>query len=281
MAWLHREKAPLTKGEARVDTPDGLWVKCEKCSEIIFKKDFEANLNVCPKCSFHYYIPARERIKKFLDPETVTELDQDLISNDPLNFHDSQPYKNRIEKSAKNQGNNDAFISVEGKLMDIPVQFGVFDFKFMGGSMGWVVGEKITRLYERAKEKKQPAIVVSASGGARMQEGIVSLMQMAKTCALLAKLKQSGVPYISILTNPTTGGVAASFATLGDVNIGEPGALIGFAGPRVIQQTIGEKLPEGFQTAEYLLAHGMLDMICHRDTLRITIAQILSILFKR
>jgi len=279
LAWLNREKAPLSSNNQRNDTPEGLWERCTNCTEIFFRKDFEANQNVCPKCQHHYPVPAWERIARFLDADSYTEVDADLRSTDPLEFKDSKTYGARLKDTAAKLGRKDAIICVEGKLMNRPVQLGVFDFQFMGGSMGTVVGEKIARLYTRAYEKRQPAIIVSSSGGARMQEGILSLMQMAKTCAALSRLRDTGVPFISILTHPTTGGVAASFAMLGDVNIGEPGALIGFAGPRVIQQTIGEELPEGFQRSEYLLEHGMLDMICHRDSLRPRISQILNILF--
>lgn len=278
MAWLHRENAPLIKNQ-RKDTPDGLWNKCDRCDEIIFRKDFEANQRVCPKCQFHYPLPPFERIERFLDANTFEECDANLASNDPLQFCDKVPYRDRLKKVQQKLGRNDAIICGRGKLLDRWVHLGVFDFEFMGGSMGSVVGEKISRLFQRATQDRYPAIIVSSSGGARMQEGIVSLMQMAKTCAALARMRSNGVPFISILTHPTTGGVAASFATLGDVNIGEPGALIGFAGPRVIQQTIGQELPEGFQRSEYLLEHGMLDMISHREELRLRCAQILSILY--
>lgn len=278
MAWLTREKAPLAKTNTRIDTPDGLWQRCTQCSEIVLRKELEANQQVCPKCNHHYYYPPRERIRRFLDGDTFEEYDADLYSPDPLEFSDTKSYKDRIRTIHQKTGGFDAIICGRGNLMARPVHMGVFDFSFLGGSMGSVVGEKIARLYGRALRAREPAIIVSSSGGARMQEGILSLMQMAKTCAALAKLRSGGVPFISILSNPTTGGVAASFATLGDVNIGEPGALIGFAGPRVIQQTIREKLPEGFQRSEYLLEHGMLDMICHRDVMRQTVSEILSIL---
>jgi acetyl-CoA carboxylase carboxyl transferase subunit beta len=281
MAWLNREKAPLSRGGTeRTDTPDGLWERCANCAEIILRKDFAANQNVCPKCDCHFYLPAEERVRFLLDPDTFVEHDRLLSSKDPLEFTDRKSYRSRLENTAASCGRLDAIICGSGKLMDIPVHLGVFDFKCLGGSMGTVVGEKIKRLYLRAAETKHPAIIVSSSGGARMQEGILSLMQMAKTCAALSLLKQEGVPYISVLTHPTTGGVAASFATLGDINLAEPNALIGFAGPRVIQQTIREKLPEGFQRSEYLLDHGMLDMICHRDSLRGTIGRLLEILTK-
>jgi acetyl-CoA carboxylase carboxyl transferase subunit beta len=277
MAWLNREKAPLSKGQ-RTDTPDGLWERCTKCSEIILKSEFASNQNVCPKCHHHFPLPALARVKAFLDPGENTEYDADLCSTDPLQFVDTKSYKSRLAEMHRRTGRFDAFTAVRGMLFARPVQLGVFDFQYMGGSMGSVVGEKIARLFLRACERREPAIIFSASGGARMQEGILSLMQMAKTCAALAKLREAGVPFISVLTHPTTGGVAASFAMLGDLNIGEPDALIGFAGPRVIQQTIREKLPEGFQRSEYLLDHGMLDMICHRDALRPTIGKVLDIL---
>jgi acetyl-CoA carboxylase carboxyl transferase subunit beta len=281
MAWLNREKAPMGKGGERTDTPDGLWERCTKCSEIILREDYAANQHVCPKCSHHYYIPALERIRHFLDPNSFQEHDHDLVSPDPLKFNDTKPYDKRLKDLFARTGKYDAIITGSGVLNGMKVEIGVFDFEFLGGSMGSVVGEKISRLYMRSVTSRNPAIIFSSSGGARMQEGILSLMQMAKTCAALAKLREAGVPFISVLTHPTTGGVAASFATLGDLNIGEPNALIGFAGPRVIQQTIREKLPEGFQRSEYLLEHGMLDMICHRDTLRPTITQVLRILTHR
>lgn len=277
MAWLNREKAPLAKGQ-RTDTPDGLWERCTKCTEIILRRDFSSNQNVCPRCHHHFSLPARERIHHFLDPDSFVEYDKELCSTDPLQFADSKAYKQRLVDMHKRTDQYDAFFAGRGMLHGRPVQLGVFDFQFMGGSMGSVVGEKIARLYLRAAKEKEAAVIFSSSGGARMQEGILSLMQMAKTCAALAKVREAGVPFISVLTHPTTGGVAASFAMLGDVNIGEPNALIGFAGPRVIQQTIREKLPEGFQRSEYLLDHGMLDMICHRDVLRPTIAKVLSLL---
>lgn len=279
MAWLNRDKAPLAQSTTKIDTPEGLWQRCDDCGEIFFKTDFIANQYVCPKCHHHYPIPAMERIQRFVDEGSFEECDFDLTSIDPLEFEDSKKYRDRLESTQKKLNRKDAFISGNALLLGRPIQIGVFDFQFMGGSMGSVVGEKIARVFRRSLERREPAIVVSASGGARMQEGILSLMQMAKTCAVLGKLRDAGVPFISVLTHPTTGGVAASFSMLGDVNIGEPGALIGFAGPRVIQQTIGEELPEGFQRSEYLLEHGMLDLICHRDTLRARISQILNILF--
>lgn len=279
MAWSKIRKAPLTKSE-RKDTPDGLWQRCKTCNAINYQRDFEANHFVCSNCDHHYSIPALERIFFLLDKDSFKELDSQLSSTDPLSFVDNKPYKKRLSIAKEKAGNLDAFVSGEGTLLGRPVQIGVFDFKFMGGSMGSVVGEKIARVFLRAKEKKEAAIIFSSSGGARMQEGILSLMQMAKTCAALSQLRESGVPFISILTNPTTGGVAASYAMLGDINIAEPKALIGFAGPRVIQQTIGQSLPDGFQTSEYLLEHGMIDLICHRNDQREKIAELLSIIFQ-
>ena len=277
MAWLDRAKAPLSKG-AKTDTPDGLWERCTKCKAIILRKEFMTNQNVCPKCNHHFNIPPRERLHHFLDPKSFDEMDRELCSTDPLKFSDSKPYAARLKDMKNRLGEYDAIICGRGMLMDRAVHVGVFNFQFIGGSMGSVVGEKIARLYKRAEQQREPAIIFSCSGGARMQEGVLSLMQMAKTCAALARLRAVGVPFISVLTHPTTGGVAASFAMLGDVNIGEPDALIGFAGPRVIQQTIREKLPEGFQRSEYLLEHGMLDMICHRENLRPTVSKLLNIL---
>jgi acetyl-CoA carboxylase carboxyl transferase subunit beta len=277
MAWLEREKAPIAKSD-RIDTPDGLWEKCTSCSEIILKRDLSENLNVCPKCDYHYPLPVWERINSLVDDGSFVECDQNLRSTDPLKFADSKPYSKRLEEQHKKTGRWDAFVSGRGTINGRPFHLGVFDFQFMGGSMGSVVGEKIARLFVRAAEAKEPAVVVSSSGGARMQEGLISLMQMAKTCAAVSKMRDAGVPYISVMCHPTTGGVAASFAMLGDINIGEPQALIGFAGPRVIEQTIRAQLPEGFQRSEYLLEHGMLDMISHRDSLRINISRVLDIL---
>ncbi len=277
LAWSKIEKAPIAKSEKK-DTPDGLWQLCRNCSEIVFRRDFEANQNVCPKCQFHFPLPAPERIRHFLDPNSFVEFGETMTSSDPLKFVDSIPYKKRLEDTKKKTGRCDALIAGTGMLKGRPIHLAVFDFRFMGGSMGSVVGEKIAKTFLHAAESKQPAVVFSASGGARMQEGLMSLMQMAKTCTALSFMKDAGVPLVSVMTDPTTGGVAASYAMLGDVNIGEPGALIGFAGPRVIQQTIGQSLPDGFQRSEYLLAHGMLDLICHRDALREKISQILNIL---
>lgn len=278
MAWSDIEKAPLEKSE-RLDTPDGLWLKCSSCQEIIYRKDFEANQNVCLRCQHHFPIPPLNRILHFLDAESFRVCDDELASHDPLKFTAKKDYSSQLQEYYKKSKQRDAIVCGEGLLKKRPVQVGIYDFSFMGGSMGCVVGEKIKRVFLRAKETKQAAIIFSASGGARMQEGLLSLMQMAKTCAALAQLKDEGVPMISVLTNPTTGGVAASYAFLGDINIAEPAALIGFAGPRVIQQTMRQSLPEGFQKSEYLLEHGMLDLICDRTQLRDRISQILDVLY--
>lgn len=277
MAWSNIDKAPLAKSTRR-GTPDGLWHKCSSCQSVIYQHDFEANQFVCLKCKHHNPIAPEIRIRHFLDGNSYTEHDSSVRSTDPLQFSDKKPYAKRLEEAYDKTNNYDAITCVEGTLFGRSVQLGVYDFRFMGGSMGSVVGEKIARMFLRAKKNRQAAIIFSSSGGARMQEGILSLMQMGKTCVALAQLREAGLPMISVMTNPTTGGVAASYAMLGDVNIAEPGALIGFAGPRVIRQTIGQNLPKGFQTSEYLLEHGMLDLICHRDTLRDQIAKILNIL---
>ena len=279
MSWFTREKAGIEKSAGRkIKVPEGMWIKCQGCSNTILSKDIEANLNVCPKCGHHYRISARRRLEILLDGGTWQEFDADMTSIDFLEFKDAKSYQDRINVALGKGGAKDAVICVEGAIEGTPVQIACFDFSFMGGSMGSVVGEKITRSIERGLDKGQPVIIISASGGARMQESILSLMQMAKTSAALAKLKQGGLPFISILTDPTTGGVTASFAMLGDINIAEPKALIGFAGPRVIEQTIRQKLPEGFQRAEYLLEHGMVDVIIPRAEMRQKISSILKML---
>ncbi len=283
MAWFKRDRAPFkaNEDEKKVKVPEGLWTKCQNCGEVILTKDIEENLNVCPSCSFHFRVSARKRLAILLDEGTFDEHDANMVSVDFLEFKDSKSYQSRIDAAVAKGGSKDAIICGGGKLNGIPVQIGVFDFSFMGGSMGSVVGEKITRAIERGIEQHTPVIVVSASGGARMQESILSLMQMAKTSAALAKLKAKGLPFVSILTDPTTGGVTASFAMLGDINMAEPRALIGFAGPRVIEQTIRQKLPEGFQRAEYLLDHGMVDLIVERKDMKKTLGNILSMLYHR
>ncbi len=279
MAWFKKAKVPQTQGEGKkVRVPEGLWTKCQECRETLYSKDLEKNLNVCPKCNYHFRIPAGKRIELLLDEGSFVEYDAELVSVDFLEFRDSKSYQERIDAALAKGGAKDAVICGEGKIEGKPVQLAVFDFSFMGGSMGSVVGEKITRAIERSIDKKMPLVIVSASGGARMQESILSLMQMAKTSAALAKLRDLGLPYVSILTDPTTGGVTASFAMLGDINMAEPKALIGFAGPRVIEQTIRQKLPEGFQRAEYLLEHGMVDLIVERKEMRQKLAQMLRML---
>jgi acetyl-CoA carboxylase carboxyl transferase subunit beta len=276
MAWFKRDKAPMAvKEEKKVKVPEGLWTKCPSCGESLITKDLESNLNVCPKCSHHFRISARQRIDLLLDENSYQEFDAGIVSVDFLEFKDSKSYQSRIDAAVAKGGSKDAIICVQGAIDGMPVELAVFDFSFMGGSMGSVVGEKITRSIERGLANGTPVIVVSASGGARMQESILSLMQMAKTSAALAKMKAKGLPFVSILTDPTTGGVTASFAMLGDVNMAEPKALIGFAGPRVIEQTIRQKLPEGFQRAEYLLDHGMVDIIVQRKEMKETLSRIL------
>ena len=257
-----------------------MWVKCPGCAETLLSKDIEANLQVCPKCGHHYRISARKRLEALLDGGVWQEYDADVTSVDFLQFKDAKSYQDRIDAALAKGGSKDAVICVEGSIEELPVQVSCFDFSFMGGSMGSVVGEKITRSIERGLLKRQPVIIISASGGARMQESILSLMQMAKTSAALAKLKRAGIPFVSLLTDPTTGGVTASFAMLGDINISEPKALIGFAGPRVIEQTIRQKLPEGFQRAEYLLDHGMIDAIIPRLEMRSKLASLLKMLHR-
>jgi acetyl-CoA carboxylase carboxyl transferase subunit beta len=273
MAWFKRESGELEPtGEKRVRT-EGLWVKCEGCRQIIWKKDLEANWNVCPRCDRHFRIDAKTRLALLLDDENYQVEDANLASTDPLRFVDVRSYSERLKRTQSETGLKDAIINAAGTLEGRPVIISSMEYSFIGGSMGAVVGEAITRAIERAAAQRKPLVIVSASGGARMMEGVVSLMQMVKISAALARLDQARVPYISVLTDPTTGGVTASFAMLGDLNIAEPGALIGFAGPRVIEQTIRQKLPEGFQTSEFLLQHGMLDAIVPRKELKSYIAR--------
>ena len=270
--------APQPRARAKADVP-ALWLKCPGCGEILYKDALAATAQVCGACGHHFPIGAMERLLLLIDEGTLVLHDEGLSPLDPLGFVDQKPYAERLAATRKKVGVRDAYIAGSACLDGIPLQIGTFNFRFMGGSMGSVVGEAITRQFERAAALRQPAIVISASGGARMQEGVLSLMQMAKTCAALVKLRdEAGVPYISVLTHPTTGGVAASFAMLGDVILAEPGALIGFAGPRVIEQTIGTTLPPGFQTSEYLLEHGMVDRIVHRGELRAALARVLHLL---
>lgn len=281
MAWFSRKKAPVSAVERKkVQMPQGVWTKCKNCQEIIYAKEIVRNLNVCPKCDYHFRISARERIGLVIDEGTFVEMDAKVCSVDFLEFKDTKKYKDRIRDAVKKAGDGDAVICGRGTIDGLPVVLSVFDFSFMGGSMGSVVGEKLTRAIERGVETRAPVLIFSSSGGARMQESILSLMQMAKTSAALARLKAAGIPFISVLTDPTTGGVTASFAMLGDINMAEPRALIGFAGPRVIEQTIRQTLPEGFQRSEYLLEHGMVDMIVPRSEMKERLSQILRIFTK-
>jgi len=275
--WFEQRKDFIGRAKPpEEDTTPDLWTRCPSCGEMLYNEALEQNLQVCMACGHHLPLGAEARLEALCDPGSLVHHDTELVAVDALGFVDSKPYAKRIEQTRAKAGRNDAFVSVSATLDGLPVEVGCFDFRFMGGSMGSVVGECITRLYERATERRVPAIVISASGGARMQEGVLSLMQMAKTCAALARLQdEAGMPYVSILTHPTTGGVAASFAMLGDLIVAEPGALIGFAGPRVIQQTIGQELPEGFQTSEYLLEHGLIDAIVERTELRRVLSRVL------
>jgi acetyl-CoA carboxylase carboxyl transferase subunit beta len=276
MAWFKRQAGELdTSGEKKVRT-EGLWVKCDHCRQIIWKKDLEENLNICPKCEKHFRIDARTRLAQLLDDDQYELFDANLASTDPLKFVDLKAYSSRLKQAQADTGLKDAVLNARGKLNGRPVIVSAMEYSFIGGSMGAVVGEVITRAIEQATEARAPLIIVSASGGARMMEGVISLMQLAKISAALARLDEARVPYISVLTDPTTGGVTASFAMLGDLNIAEPGALIGFAGPRVIEQTIRQKLPQGFQRSEFLLEHGMLDAVVHRKQLKPYIARALE-----
>jgi acetyl-CoA carboxylase carboxyl transferase subunit beta len=276
MAWFKRESGELENSGEKTVRTEGLWVKCEGCRQIIWKKDLAENLNVCPKCDKHFRIDARTRLALLLDDNQYETFDGDIGSTDPLKFVDLKPYSSRLKQAQEDTGLKDAIINAHGKLMGRPVVASVMEYAFIGGSMGAVVGEAITRAVERAAKTRTPLIIVSASGGARMMEGVISLMQLAKISAALALLDKVKVPYISLLTDPTTGGVTASFAMLGDLNIAEPGALIGFAGPRVIEQTIRQKLPAGFQRSEFLLEHGMLDAVVPRKELKPYIARALE-----
>jgi len=268
MAWFKRQSGELdSSGEKRVRT-EGLWVKCDNCRQIIWKKDLEDNLDVCPKCDKHFRIDARTRLAQLLDEGVYEIFDDNLASTDPLKFVDLKSYSSRLEQAKAETGLKDAVISARGKMNGRPVIVSAMEYAFIGGSMGAVVGEAITRAIEQSIATSNPLVIVSASGGARMMEGVISLMQLAKISAALARLDEARVPFISVLTDPTTGGVTASFAMLGDLNIAEPGALIGFAGPRVIEQTIRQKLPPGFQRSEFLLQHGMLDAVVPRRELK-------------
>jgi acetyl-CoA carboxylase carboxyl transferase subunit beta len=277
VADFAKTKAGVDASEKRT-LGEGLFRKCDACGDAIKKEDFARNLRVCPACGVHFGLPAEDWIALLTDEGTWKMRDAELVSSDPLHFVDSKAYSDRIEAARETTGVNDAILAGEARIGGRPVQLGVFVFRFMGGSMGSVVGEVVTRLMERGVEQRQAVVLLSCSGGARMQEGVLSLMQMAKTVAARAKLREARVPFISVLLNPTTGGVAASFALQGDVNIAEPGALIGFAGPRVIEDTIHEKLPKGFQRAEFLLEHGMVDLISTRHEMRDNIARLVEYL---
>jgi acetyl-CoA carboxylase carboxyl transferase subunit beta len=276
MAWFKKARKPIESSPAKASKiPEGLWVKCPGCSQAIFNKDLAANLHVCPKCSHHFRVGAVERLRLLFDDDRWTEHDAGLVSVDPLAFVDTRPYAERLRASIASTGTKDAVVVATGAIEGRTVVVAAMEYAFIGGSMGVVVGEKITRGIERALDARLPIVIVSCSGGARMMEGALSLMQMAKISSALARLDRARLPYISVLTDPTTGGVTASFAMLGDFNIAEPRALIGFAGPRVIEQTIRQKLPEGFQRSEFLLEHGMVDMVVDRRELRPTIARAL------
>jgi len=276
MAWFKKEKIPKQPTERRLPIREGLWLKCDHCKEIVYKQEVLHNTNVCPKCNYHFRITARERLERLLDDGSYTEFDSEISPRDPLEFNDTKPYTERLAHYQERTGLKDAVISCTGHLGGYPVVAAVMEYGFMGGSMGSVVGEKVTRAAERALEERATLIIISCSGGARMQEGTLSLMQMAKISAALARLDEQGIPFISILTDPTTGGVTASFAMLGDLNVAEPRALIGFAGPRVIEQTIRQKLPAGFQRSEFLIEHGMLDLILDRGQMRDTLISALG-----
>jgi acetyl-CoA carboxylase carboxyl transferase subunit beta len=277
MSWFEKLMPSRISTEKRTrSVPEGVWIKCPKCDAQLYRNELERNLQVCPKCDHHLRIGARERLDFFLDPDSQQELSAGLEPEDPLRFRDSKRYRDRILLAQKNTGEKDALVSVTGALFGRPVVACAFEFAFMGGSMGSVVGERFSRAANHSAENKMPLISFAASGGARMQEALFSLLQMAKTSAAIARLGAQSVPYVSVLTDPTTGGVSASLAMLGDVNIAEPNALIGFAGPRVIEQTVGQQLPEGFQRSEFLLDHGAVDMIVDRRGRREQIAELLA-----
>ena len=280
MSWFQKlmPSRIRTEGGSKRTVPEGLWTKCEACSAVLYRPELERNLAVCPKCSHHMPLSARTRLEHFLDPGQQREIAADLEPLDPLKFRDSKKYRDRISTAQKKTGEKDALVALGGKLAGRDIVVCAFEFAFMGGSMGSVVGEKFARAGQESLRQRAPLVCFSATGGARMQEGLLSLMQMAKTSAVLGRLAAAGIPYVSVLTHPTTGGVSASLGMLGDVNIAEPGALIGFAGPRVIEQTVREKLPEGFQRSEFLLEKGAIDMIVDRRQLREQIASLLSLL---
>ena len=278
--WFKKDRAPKEPRERRASkVPEGLWVKCDNCRQILYNKELARNFKICPKCGFHFRLSAPERLRMLFDDERYVELDGHLRSADPLKFRDSKKYRDRLRDAEENVGPSDAIVIGSGTLEQIPVLIGAMEFFFMAGSMGSVVGEKVTRAAERAIAERRPLILVSCSGGARMQEGILSLMQMGKISAALGRMAEHRIPYISVMTDPTTGGVTASYAMLGDLNVAEPNALIGFAGPRVIEQTIRQTLPEGFQRSEFLLEHGMLDFIVDRSEMKATLGRCLRMLW--
>jgi acetyl-CoA carboxylase carboxyl transferase subunit beta len=282
MSWFEKIVPSRIKTERRSrSVPEGLWIKCEACDAVLYRAELERNLMVCPKCSHHMRIGARDRLKALLDPEPTVEIGANLWPEDPLKFKDSKRYRDRLVQAHKGTRENDALISLAGRLHGDPIVACAFEFQFLGGSMGSVVGERFKRSVDRAIADHCPLVCFSATGGARMQESLIALMQMAKTSAALTRLARVGLPFISVMTDPTTGGVSASFAMLGDLNLAEPRALIGFAGPRVIQQTVRETLPEGFQRSEFLLEHGALDLIVDRRDMRDRLAQLLKLLQKR
>jgi acetyl-CoA carboxylase carboxyl transferase subunit beta len=281
MAWFKKARTPIAAPDKTSRVPEGLWVKCPDCDAIIYTKDLVKNLSVCAKCSHHFRLTALERLRSLVDDEQFTELDRNLRSNDPLHFTDTKPYGKRLAASQAATGQSDAIVMAIGRINGIETVVGAMEYAFIGGSMGVVMGEKIVRGIETALERKLPVVIVSCSGGARMMEGALSLMQMAKVSAALARLDRARLPYISVLTDPTTGGVTASFAMLGDLNMAEPKALIGFAGPRVIEQTIRQKLPDGFQRSEFLLEHGMIDLVVDRRELKATLARALEFMGAR
>ena len=277
--WFKKDRVPKEPRERQSKDPEGLWVKCENCREILYSKELGRNFKICPKCSFHFRLSASERLRMLFDEEKYTELDGDLRSADPLKFRDAKRYRDRLKQNQESVGPSDAIVVGAGTMGGIPVVIGAMEFLFLGGSMGSVVGEKVARAAEKSLREKRPLILVSTSGGARMQEGIFSLMQMGKISAALSRLSEAKIPYISVMADPTTGGVTASYAMLGDLNVAEPGALIGFAGPRVIEQTIRQTLPEGFQRSEFLLEHGMLDFVVQRQEMKETLVKCLRFLW--